>query len=72
MSCAECEQLQASEMTSFFRWGPANVEIRGCPKHLREVFEALSSVQAVTREGPRGGPPPRAGGPPQPTNRQQS
>ena len=45
MSCQDCDKLQDSNMTSYFRWKNANIEIRGCKKHLKEVFEALRKAQ---------------------------
>jgi len=41
MSCKDCEKFQQSGMTSFFRWDTADIEIRGCPKHLKEVMDYL-------------------------------
>ena len=41
MSCNKCNEFQDSEVTSFFRWKNANIEIRACEEHLKEVFEAL-------------------------------
>ncbi len=32
-------------MTSFFRWGKANIEIRACEEHLKEVFNVLREAQ---------------------------
>jgi len=45
MSCDECEKFQESEQTSFYRWKNANIEMRGCKKHLIEIFEALNQKQ---------------------------
>jgi hypothetical protein len=45
MSCSDCEARQESPVTSFYRWKTANLEVRGCDAHLREVFEALSAAQ---------------------------
>ena len=41
MSCKACEEFQDSGNVSFFRWKNANIEIRACAEHLREVFRAL-------------------------------
>lgn len=43
MSCEKCGQFQESEMTSYFRWKNANIEIRACKEHLLEVFEVLKN-----------------------------
>jgi len=45
MSCEKCEKFQASKKTSYYRWKKANIEIRGCKEHLREIFMALSLIQ---------------------------
>jgi hypothetical protein len=50
MSCAKCENLQRSDMTSYYRWKNADIEIRACREHLIEVFEALNAAQAQARE----------------------
>lgn len=41
MSCIKCEEFQDSDKTSYFRWKNANIEIRGCEEHLREIFEMM-------------------------------
>lgn len=45
MSCEKCNQFQASAMTSYYRWKNANIEVRGCDEHLKEVFEVLTKYQ---------------------------
>lgn len=45
MSCIKCDEFQESEMTSYYRWKNANIEMRGCKEHLREVMETLTKVQ---------------------------
>ena len=49
MSCQDCEDFQDSQKTSFYRWKNANIEVRACEKHLKEIFEALNKVQAVNQ-----------------------
>jgi hypothetical protein len=49
MSCEKCNEMQDGTMTSFYRWKNANIEIRGCDQHLREVFEALNDAQDKER-----------------------
>jgi hypothetical protein len=51
MSCEECEKIQASDKSAFYRWRTANIEIRGCVKHLREIFGVLSFFQKASRLG---------------------
>ena len=41
MSCIDCDKFQDSNLTSYYRWKNANIEIRGCEKHLKEIMEAL-------------------------------
>jgi len=45
MSCEACEEAQEKPMSAYFRWKNANIEIRGCDEHLREIFDALSKIQ---------------------------
>lgn len=45
MSCKMCDEFQQSDMTSFFRWKNANIEIRACAAHMTEVFEVLRDYQ---------------------------
>lgn len=45
MSCKDCEDVQNSNMTSYYRWKNANIEVRGCRVHLKEVYDALNKVQ---------------------------
>lgn len=45
MSCQDCEEVQNSDLTAFYRWKNANIEINGCRKHLREIFDVLSEAQ---------------------------
>lgn len=51
MSCKECDEVQATEgaakITSYFRWGTANIEVRACELHLKEVYSALRHSQDV-------------------------
>ena len=46
MSCIKCEEFQESKNTSFIRWKNANIEVRGCVEHLREVFSVIRSAQS--------------------------
>lgn len=50
MSCQDCEELQNSELTTYYRWKNANIEIRGCKVHLLEIFDALNAAQKAERE----------------------
>jgi hypothetical protein len=45
MSCKDCEQQQDAGKATFYRWGTANILLSGCNKHLRELFDALNTVQ---------------------------
>lgn len=45
MSCKNCEKFQESKETCYYRWGTANIEVRACQKHLKEVFAALNKIQ---------------------------
>lgn len=50
MSCEKCERAKEENGRCFYRWKNANIEIIGCRPHLREVLEALNSVQRVVDE----------------------
>lgn len=41
MSCKDCEEAQIQEGSYHFRWKNANIELRGCPKHIKEIMEEL-------------------------------
>jgi len=45
MSCKDCDDLQEGNVTSYFRWGTANIEVRACRKHLKEVYDVLREAQ---------------------------
>ena len=45
MACEECEKFQNTQMTSYYRWKNANIEIRGCSEHLKEIFTILTDYQ---------------------------
>lgn len=47
MSCKNCNKFQDEEpyMTTFYRWKYANIEMRCCEEHLKEIFEELNQVQ---------------------------
>ena len=45
MSCEDCMKFQDSDVTYYFRWGTATVEIRACEKHIKEIFEVLEKDQ---------------------------
>jgi hypothetical protein len=45
MSCIKCDEFQDSNKTSYYRWKNANVEVRACEEHLKEVFKALNDAQ---------------------------
>lgn len=45
MSCKNCEAFQDTNLTSCYRWKNANVEMRGCSEHLKEIFNALNDHQ---------------------------
>ncbi len=51
MSCKDCEKRQEESPIAFYRWGVANIALKGCDKHLKEVFEVLNFWQNASREG---------------------
>lgn len=50
MSCQKCEATQNSDITSYYRWKNANIEMRGCHEHLREIFIVLTNHQLKSRD----------------------
>ena len=46
MSCKECEEAQNRDAIAYYRWKTANLALKGCDKHLREVFDALNLSQS--------------------------
>jgi len=51
MSCKACDEFQKSDKTSYYRFGIANLEIRACEEHLKEVFDTLNRAQTEGVEG---------------------
>ena len=49
ISCENCEKWQGEDKSAFYRWGTANIEVRGCPQHLRELFIYLSSKHKLEK-----------------------
>ena len=45
MSCENCEKSQEGDTSAFFRWKTANIEVRGCDEHLKEIFDVLREYQ---------------------------
>lgn len=46
MSCEECDKYNdGGKGIAYYRWGKANIGLTGCPKHLKEVINALNELQ---------------------------
>ena len=45
MSCQECDAEQEGNRSAFYRWSTADIELRGCEGHLREVIKVLNDKQ---------------------------
>jgi len=43
MSCKDCEDAQNGNMSAYYRWGTANIELRGCRIHLKEIIDFLNT-----------------------------
>ena len=54
MSCIKCEEFQETAKTAYYRWKNANIEVRGCDEHLREVFDALNEAH-TKKKGQKNG-----------------
>jgi hypothetical protein len=50
MSCEDCEMAQEQDIVTYFRWKNSNLELRGCRKHLNEVFEVLKKALAQNQD----------------------
>ena len=51
MSCKRCDDAQDNVgVSAFYRWKHANIEVRGCDEHLREIFDTLNAKQAEERK----------------------
>lgn len=49
MSCEDCEKAQAGDESAFFRWGTADIELRGCRKHVAQVMSVLRATLDLER-----------------------
>lgn len=45
MSCEDCEKTQKEPGIAWYRWKVANIAMKACDKHLREIFEVLTQWQ---------------------------
>jgi hypothetical protein len=47
MSCQKCDDFQEQTNRSYyFRWGLANIEVRACEFHVKQVFDCLKKELA--------------------------
>ena len=46
MSCEKCNAVQEIPGSTFYRWKEANIEFRGCEKHMGEIFKVLAKAQS--------------------------
>lgn len=46
MSCQKCDDFQETDRTYYFRWGTANIEVRACEFHVKQVFDCLKKELA--------------------------
>ena len=51
MSCEDCKKAQEQSGIAYYRWGISNIAMKGCDKHLREIFVALTFWQDASRKG---------------------
>ena len=50
MTCEECDKMQNETTDSYyFRWNIANIEIRACPKHAKEVMDYLKESKKAQK-----------------------
>ncbi len=51
MGCEKCDEFQEQTNRSYyFRWGTANIEVRACEGHVKQVFDVLKSELARMKE----------------------
>ncbi len=55
MSCNDCRDAQNEGMVAPYRFGIANIDVIGCRKHVKEVFDVLNVHQGQPREEIAGG-----------------
>lgn len=49
MSYVKCDEFQETDMGYYYRWKNANIEIRGCMEHVREIMNELNARQQELR-----------------------
>ncbi len=49
MSCEKCNKSHEESAIAYYRWDIANIALKGCAKHLREIFNVLSFWQDAGR-----------------------
>ena len=47
MSCEECDKFSEKGAIFWYRWNIANIGIVACPKHAKEIIEALNEKQST-------------------------
>ncbi len=55
MSCQDCKESQDGGMVAPYRFGIANIDVSGCNKHVKEVFDVLNAHQGQPEEERAGG-----------------
>ncbi len=55
MSCNDCREAQNEGMIAPYRWGIANIDVSGCNKHVKELFNVLNAHQQGIEKAPEGG-----------------
>ncbi len=51
MSCNDCRNAQNEGMVAPYRFGIANIDVSGCNKHVKEMFDILNRAQNETPDG---------------------
>ena len=47
MSCQKCDDFQdKTDRSYYFRWGLANIEVRACEFHVKQVFDLFKKELA--------------------------
>ena len=45
MSCTACKMAQENDYSFYYRWGNANIEIRGCSEHVGQIIKVLNEYK---------------------------
>ena len=50
MACQQCDAWEMQNKRYYYRWGTANVALIACPKHAKEIIDALNVIQKYANQ----------------------